>query len=303
MMWRKLGLIFCPNGTSSWMVSHAALPFVEKLQDDIFRIYFSVRDSHNSSQGAALDFDLAQRQVITLIEHPVLALGNLGCFDDSAAWPSSIVQDNNKKFLYYIGWNAGKTVSFYSAIGLALYNEETQSFMRCSNAPIMDRTHNEPILATSPFVIKEENVWKMWYVSGVKWTRDNNLLKHYYHIKYAESLDGVQWNRQGHVAIDFLSGDEYALGRPSVLKDGDIYHMWFCYRGGANTYRIGYASSEDGIHWRRDDAFGGVDVSPAGWDSEMTCYPHVFKHNKDVYMLYNGNGYGKTGFGLALLER
>ena len=33
----------------------------------------------------------------------------------------------------------------------------------------------------------------------------------------------------------------------------------------------------------------------------MTEYPFVFRHNSDIFMLYNGDGYGKTGFGLALL--
>ncbi len=31
-------------------------------------------------------------------------------------------------------------------------------------------------------------------------------------------------------------------------------------------------------------------------------YPFVFAHGNDVYMLYNGNGFGRTSFGLAVLE-
>jgi len=33
------------------------------------------------------------------------------------------------------------------------------------------------------------------------------------------------------------------------------------------------------------------------------CYPYVFDHAGSRYMLYNGNGYGRTGFGIAILER
>jgi hypothetical protein len=43
------------------------------------------------------------------------------------------------------------------------------------------------------------------------------------------------------------------------------------------------------------------DVSEEGWDSEMMCYPYVFDHKGERYMLYNGNGYGKSGFGIAKL--
>jgi len=56
------------------------------------------------------------------------------------------------------------------------------------------------------------------------------------------------------------------------------------------------------LKWERDDGLSGIDVSPRGWDSEMICYRYVFEHGSHRDMLYNGNGYGKTGFGLAVLE-
>ena len=95
-----------------------------------------------------------------------------------------------------------------------------------------------------------------------------------------------------------------AFSHPTVWFDGIDYHMWFSYRSGLRdqTYRIGYAVSSDGIGWERDLVSSGIDVSSNGWDSEMIEYPYVFEHNGQVFMLYNGNGYGKTGFGLALLD-
>jgi hypothetical protein len=35
----------------------------------------------------------------------------------------------------------------------------------------------------------------------------------------------------------------------------------------------------------------------------MLCYPHVFWCGEKVYMLYNGNAFGRHGFGVAVLER
>jgi len=89
-----------------------------------------------------------------------------------------------------------------------------------------------------------------------------------------------------------------------VLHREDTYFMWFAHRATktTDTYRIGFASSVDGRHWERNDLLSGIDISPTGWDSEMICYPCVFEHLGKIYMLYNGNGYGKTGFGLAVLE-
>ena len=68
-----------------------------------------------------------------------------------------------------------------------------------------------------------------------------------------------------------------------------------------STYRIRKATSKDGIKWERTKEIE-LDVSESGWDSEMVCYPYVFEYNGKLYMLYNGNNYGKTGIGLAVLE-
>ena len=76
--------------------------------------------------------------------------------------------------------------------------------------------------------------------------------------------------------------------------------MWYSFRG--EQYRIGYAFSKDGMIWKRKDELAGIDVSPEGWDSEAICYSHVFQYGKKLYMLYNGNVYGKEGLGIAKLE-
>lgn len=84
--------------------------------------------------------------------------------------------------------------------------------------------------------------------------------------------------------------------------------MFFSYRGIHNYksreggYRIGYASSEDMVGWHRNDDFVSIGLSDTGWDSEMVNYPHVFVLEGKTYMLYQGNGMGRDGFGLAILE-
>jgi hypothetical protein len=138
----------------------------------------------------------------------------------------------------------------------------------------------------------------MWYVSGTEWrTLENGIPQHRYHLKYAESRDGILWNREGVIGLDYASADEYAFGRPCVLRDSGLYRMWYSVRG--DRYRIGYAESVDGIEWTRKDADRGLNVSATGWDSEMVTYPFVWRGRAGLCMLYNGNGYGRTGFGLA----
>jgi len=140
----------------------------------------------------------------------------------------------------------------------------------------------------------------MWYVSATCWVMKNDRPMHKYHIRYAESDDGLRWRREGVVCIDFKSDDEFAIARPCVIKDGDVYRMWYAYRG--SSYRIGYAESLDGISWRRLDNDARIDVSTDGWDSQMIEYPCVFDVGTRRVMLYNGNDYGRTGIGLAEWE-
>jgi hypothetical protein len=150
-------------------------------------------------------------------------------------------------------------------------------------------------------VLFDEGKFKMWYPSMDKWEESNGNPKHFYNIKYAESLNGLDWERKGVVCIDYENEDEYAFGRSFVLKENNLYKMWYCYRG--DFYKIGYAESHDGIKWQRKDDESGIEVSETGWDSEMIDYPFVFDFNNERYMLYNGNGYGKTGIGIAKLNR
>ena len=83
--------------------------------------------------------------------------------------------------------------------------------------------------------------------------------------------------------------------------------MWFSYRGvfdyretSQNSYRIGFAFSNDGIKWVRDDNQFNLELSKDSWDSNMMEYPDVIKYKNRYLMFYNGDGFGQTGFGLAI---
>jgi hypothetical protein len=232
---------------------------------------------------------------------PVLTPGGLGTFDDSGVTTSCVVRHGSQRFLYYTGWSRGVTVPFYLNAGLAISAGDGQPFERLAPVPIMDRNAIDPLLTASPWVVIEGGVWRMWYVSAARWEPTADGPRHYYHIRYAESRDGVDWTRHGHVCIDFASPGEHAFGRPCVIRDGGRYRMWYSVRGPA--YRIGYAESADGISWTRLDQEAGIDVSATGWDSEMIEYPVVFDYGPQQYMLYNGNDYGRTGMGLAVRPR
>jgi len=85
--------------------------------------------------------------------------------------------------------------------------------------------------------------------------------------------------------------------------------MWYAHRGSRDyrtnpeySYRIGYAESSNGMDWKRMDELVGIGVSDSGWDSKMIEYPCVYDYAGKRYMLYNGNGFGVTGIGLAVWD-
>ena len=298
--WTKKGLLFAPTGDADWLHSHAALPVVDQI-DTGYRVYFSSRDTRGRAQVGYFETGPTFDAVTRVSERPVIGLGPLGAFDDSGVTTSWIVNHDNKKYHYYSGWSLGVSVPFYFFIGLAISEDGGETYRRVSPSPILERNEVDPYLTASPCVLVEDGRWRMWYVSGTGWEMKNERPQHRYHIKYAESQDGIEWKREGFVCIDYKSEDEYAISRPCVLKDGDLYRMWYASRG--SSYRIGYAESVDGLNWTRKDDESGIDVSASGWDSEMVAYPYVLEHEGDYYMLYNGNDYGKTGIGYAVRAR
>jgi len=309
MKWNKVGRIIKPEDFDfDWMSSHAQNPFAEHVRDDLFKIHFASRDKLNRSRGGSVLIDIKNpSNILDITKNPTLELGDRGCFDDCGAMPSCIVDFDNKKYLYYLGWTQAKTVPFLFFIGLAISTDNGKTYKKYSKAPIFGRSHFDPYLTAMPWIIREEGIWKMWYVSCTGWQEEsidkpNSKNEHFYHIRYASSVDGINWNSDGTVCIDFRD-QEYAIARPVVYKEQGVYKMWYCYRGGNDTYRAGYAESTDGIKWNRMDDKVGIDVSKDDWDAGMICYPCVFEHKNHKYMLYNsGNNYGENGTGLAILE-
>lgn len=299
MRWEKRGLIFQPAGRFDWVQTHAWVPTPEALGDGYFRVYFAGRNSNNFSQVGAFTIHIEEpEKILDLSPEPVVALGPLGTFDDSGVVPSCVLNHEGRKYLYYVGRMQGKRVPYYASVGTAVSEDDGKTFRKLSLAPLLGRNDMDPLFTATACVRVENGHWRMWYTSNTAWRLTDGQPLPRYHIKYATSTDGLTWERQGIVAIDFMSHDEYAISRPWVTCDDGLYKMWYSYRGKA--YRIGYAESADGVTWSRMDEHVGIDVSKDGWDSEMIEYGAVVEHDGRKYMLYNGNNYGYDGIGLAV---
>lgn len=308
--WIKKGLIFDPSaGRSPWIRHYAALPVADYIDEKTVRIYFSTRDEAGRSIPTFLEADPADPSKIHYIhDRPILELGPLGTFDDNGIMCSWIVSYDEKKFLYYIGWNPQQTVSYRLSIGLACSTDGGITFSKHALGPICDRAIDEPYFNTAPCVIMDNGLWKMWYVSCTGWKIINDWPEPFYNVKYATSSDGIHWQKQNITCINYDDFTE-AIGKPCVYIENGLYKMYYSFRNATNyrsdpemAYRLGYAESHNGIEWTRMDDKAGILLSNSGWDSQMMEYATTYVHNGNRYLIYNGNSFGKSGFGYAIMD-
>lgn len=309
MKWTKKGLIFCPNREFDWMQDRAIAPVCELTPEGVLRIYFSSRDTKGRSTPIFLETNPEKPEEIQrFCDGPILDFGPQGSFDDNGILSSSIVTlEGDTRHLYYVGWNPRVNVSYHLSIGLAI-SRDGGPFEKIAPGPILDRSFGEPFFNTAPFVMKDGDLWRMYYVSCTGWKMVKDYPEPLYNVKYATSADGIHWTREGVVAIETDDFAE-AVGKPFVYKEGGLYKMIYSYRNSidyrtdpAKSYRLGYAESRDGVQWERKDGEVGIGLSTEGWDSVMMEYASSYEWDGKRYLLYNGNGFGESGFGCAILD-
>lgn len=319
MKWKKLGRIFdptqhkLPNGCAQFAQSPQALVF-----DDVIRIYFSTRsiDRANGkylSHIAFVEMRKNMQEIIRISDKTVIPLGGLGCFDEHGIFPMSVMRHGDTVYGYTCGWSRRVSVSVDTAIGLAISRDDGLTFQRIGDGPVMAASLHEPCLVGDGFVKVIGGVFHMWYIFGTGWKifSKGDEPDRTYKIGHATSIDGINWvKEEARQIISDRLGLYESQALPTVVEIDDTHHMLFCYRQSfdfrKNTnrgYRIGHAYSGDLKNWTRDDENLNIDVAPGDWDSDMLCYPHVFNCDGKVFLLYNGNEFGRYGFGLAVLER
>ncbi len=318
MQWTKLGRIFdaAPLHLPTGCVGYAQSPQT-LLFDDFVRIYFATRsiDPANGkylSQIAYIDMSRDLRQLLRRSTQPVIAAGGLGCFDEHGIFPLNVLRSGGRVLGYTCGWSRRVSVSVETGIGLTVSDDDGMSFQRVGTGPVLSASLHEPCLVGDGFVRIFDGVFHMWYIFGLGWKRwqADSPPDRTYKVGHATSTDGVRWVKEEarQIIADRLGADE-SQALPSVIRIGNRYLMAFCYResfdfrsAAGRGYRIGHAWSDDLINWTRDDELPRLSGTPGDWDTDMQCYPHVFECGGKVYLLYNGNEFGRHGFGAAVLE-
>ena len=301
--WKKNGFIYGPKGDLTWAKDSALTPTPLLINDEVIRVYVGFRDAKGVSRIGYVDLDANEpSKVLSVSREPVLDLGRPGAFDDNGVILGDVVKFNNKIYMYYVGFQLVEKAKFLAFTGLAICDDEGKEFHRVSETPILDRSDEGLYIRAIHSVILENNVWKIWYAAGNEWANIDGINYPNYHIKYIESPDGIHFPEKNGISCIKHENNEYRIGRPRVYKTQACYEMYYT-KGTLNKdYVPGYAISDNGIEWSRDDSMVGITKSNTGWDSITLCYPSLLTVKDKTYMFYNGNDMGRDGFGYAVLE-
>ena len=300
MKWEKRGLIYAPPLDGSWKDNSALQPTALVLSDRI-RMFLGLRDTNGVSRIGFVDLDIDNpKHIIDVSVHPVLDVGRDGMFDDNGVVPTAVINHNNKLMLYYAGYQLPGKVRFVVCGGLATSEDNGKTFTRFANVPIFDRTNSEPLFRVPHSVMLDEGRFKFWYGGGSAFIEGSQKTLPVYNIRYLESESLTRVPEDGTEALD-IKDDEHRLGRPYVIKSDGMFKMFYGFGSDRSPYQLGYAESSDGKNWMRKDESLGLSLSSEGWDSEMMAYPCVVNVGPRTLLFYNGNDYGRYGFGYAEL--
>lgn len=305
MQWKKLGIVWKPDGSNAWAKTHAAAPTPFRLNDDVIRVFVTCLDDKGRGRPSYVDVAAScPTRVLGVLPRPSLDIGKSGTFDDNGLMAISIVRaESGDLFMYYAGFELCTQIRYRIFTGLAVSRDRGATFKRHGRAAILDRSDDELFFRCGPFAMLDSGMFKLWYVAGSEWTDIGGRPMPVYDLRYQESKDGIHWAPKGQLSMALTGKDEHGFGRPWVVKRGpNDYQLFYSIRRRSlAAYRLGYAESRDGINWIRKDEEMGLDVTPGGFDSDAIMYSGVISVGDKTYCFYNGNNFGEQGFGVAEL--
>ncbi len=299
----KLGRVYVPEGRWSWAKSHAYVPTPVLLSASVLRVYIACLDEERVGRIGYVDLDSEDpRRVVRVAEEPVLECGEPGTFDEWGVTPMSVVSFENSLRLYYTGWQRTRAGRYTLLTGVAESRDGGERFERLLPCPVLERSPKEVFVRSAAFVLPEQGGFRCWYVAGSQWLQGPDKEVPAYGLRTLWSPDGFRWADEGEVCFEPEGPDEFGIGRPWVWRERDGYRVIYSVRSRSLGYRLGYAESFDGRQWVRRDEELNLLPGPDEWDERMVAFGARVELSSGTYVLYNGNDYGRTGFGIAKLE-
>jgi len=306
MRWKKLGLVYGPDGTLPWAKSHAMIPTPVCLDDKVIRVFVTFCDDRGIGRPGYVDVSVSDPlKVLGISQQPLLDLGKPGTFDENGLLTCGVTDlGNGKMYMYYVGFELGTKIRYRLLTGLAISEDAGNTFSRYAPTPVLERSATEIYFRGGPYCLYGPPRFRLWYVAGSEWIDLDGKSMPVYDIRYAESKDGIHWPDEGEVQIAITEPDEHGFGRPCVIPKPDGgYRMFYSVRRRSfGAYRLGYAESPDGHVWKRMDDKLNLDVTSGSFDSNAIMYAAPIEVDGKLYVFYNGNEFGRAGFAVAVLE-
>ncbi|MFT7399189.1 hypothetical protein [Rheinheimera aquimaris] len=307
--WIHHGLVFQPPKKLWWTQSHAQCPVIDptQLACGRYRIYFSSRDKQGKSRiGSALlcpdSFNVQLEK-----QSPSLELGITGRFDDAGVMPACVIPVLGSSKLLYIGWMERKSVPYQNAIGLATINREDGELKRDYPGPVLTAWANEAYFTGTIHVIPAAGQFQAYYLSCVEWSNHNGRIEPRYDLKIARSTDLVNWQRMSKPALELETESEGGYASAAILKLSKGYLMFYCMRGAKDyredpiqSYKIYTATSKDALNWTKTNQ--PLFNMPPEFANQMQCYPQFLILKDRLVLFYNGNDFGRSGFGCSSIN-
>ncbi|MEO8378955.1 MAG: hypothetical protein ABI779_04750 [Acidobacteriota bacterium] len=303
MKWIKRGLIYKPDGTRNW-ARHGALQPTPFLFEEKIRVFVGLRDDDGVSSVGWVDLATDDpSRILGISEQPALTAGDSGMFDENGVVPCSVVRIGSELWMSYAGYQLGHKVRFTVFGGLAVSGDGGHTFQRLSRVPFLDRADEACLFRVAHTLMFEDGRWRVWYGAGSDFRAGSSKSVPVYDIRYFETTRLTDIPKMGRIVVPLAAG-ENRVARPWVVRRPDgRYSMFYGFETASTSYRLGHAESSDGITWTRRDEEFGLGVSEEGaWDCEMISYPSVVSAAGRTVLFYNGNDYGRSGFGWAELE-
>ncbi|MDA0745139.1 MAG: hypothetical protein O2954_01380 [bacterium] len=229
-------------------------------------------------------------------------------------FPFLLPVENSPWLLYFVGWGYRPDGKLPNTTGVAISEDQGQSWRYHNEHPVLplDRDYDREGTG-SVWVLHEQGRFRMYYTAIGKYkpkpkdvqTGHGDIIPEI-GIAYAESTDGIQWEKTEDNLIVKPRGFnvdpyEYICSKPCVIKTGSTYTMWVNTFGTA--YRVHRLTSTNGKNWQWSERTGPDGEFHTGtqgaFDDQQRCYPTVIPENGTYRCWFTGNGFGKTGMGYA----
>ena len=277
---------------------YASNPLLVKISDNLSRLFFNSRDVENRS--SIYSIDVCESTLVLNFDSVQLQqdFGPPDSYFSQGISLGSFFQLNQKSYVSVMGWKINPGEHWVGRIG-KIEMDPQGNLLKLGDTAWFNLDSSDPISLSYPAIYQNGQSLSMWYGSTVSWDAGNGEMLHV--LKEKKSIDNISFHSTNSL-IPYELGTAQAFSRPSIVEFKERNLMAYSFRGAQDKYKIGFVWLDD---FSTATQLGGLTAflpSDSEWENEMVEYPSLFVHHSKLFMLYNGNNYGKTGIGLVEIQ-